>query len=193
MSLTEQRDIAISRLDELRRARAVALLDTGQVTLADAVVNVEQELASISDAEAEQVRRERAEAEAAESARLAELQGAMHASEAKRLDAISRAMDATRNLADALCDAIEANREITAAMAEIGGVQPQTHSENELVRRVTGMMAATLVKVRGRHLGDLYLRPLPYFDPADDWSAKEGREGTAGINSFLKLEQEEAE
>ena len=172
--LQQRRTEAQDRLEQLRTARGAALLDEGKFD-GNAIVDAEQELQALNDAEGEEVRRQRDEDEKKRKALLVQHRRDLAAMEGDRLAALREAEAGARQVVAGIARALAVNaRMATTCHAISGDSAPLPLNAAGFVTRLAGRLSAVMASVagHGHRLGFLEWRPAMYHE-RDDWAACE--------------------
>lgn len=166
-SMSDRRRDVEHRLETIRAARGVAMLD-GVNFDSQPLQSLECELEAITAAEGEASRREREATGKAEEARLKELRALLAQAEDRRLDAVERAEKAAHAYVAATKEVLDTSADI-ARISHGLGVNSTHHSAYEAELRLSLRLVCAmkpLTALRGA-FGQIRLPAAraPYYDP----------------------------
>lgn len=186
-SVDDRTTAARERVRELRSDRVKAALSGERFDHA-ALRDAEDELAALQDAAGELVRQARAKVAEAEADRVRRLRAEIGALATERGEAIEEAEALARGMVDALLRAEEARTQIASRFAAIEVRPPMRLDGVEQATRLSRGLSAVLGKLSrngtGGRWGELILRP-GFMQPDDAWLA-----GDVNLNEALRQEAE---
>jgi hypothetical protein len=171
--LTARKTDALTRLDTMRQERGAAMLDGADFDHA-AFAAVETELEALTEAEGEQVRRDRNAMARAEAERLNGLRNTLTIVEEQRLDAVDRAEKAARELADALKEVQARSADASKLIRALDAGNAMHLDAYSVELRLSNRLATALKPVTGlrRRFGQIVFPEAQnaYYSP---WRAAE--------------------
>jgi len=185
--LADRRSEIELRLAELKRERAVAMIDGHPFNSSAEIANLSEELDALADAEGEGIRREREAADAAREILRKKLQTNVIKQEARRLEIMQKAEDAATDLMVALQDIQILTDKQALALRTLGVRKAYEMSPNGVQRRISQHLAdimRPLLSSGGRY-GDMSL-PSPRDRPHSPWADAERKAADPEIQLALR-------
>ena len=185
-NLAERADVARERLETLRHERGAALLDDKPIAH-DPIIQVEQEIDALGEAEAEAVRRQREAAAVEIAATRKRLVGEIEQYEIERQAQLHKAQMAAHDLVAAMTAAMMAGSNMGIRFSQLGKASPMALSPSAFGARIGDRLGAILGTMSSfrTHMGAVKWRGT-YRLPTDDWAKQEAAEMASEIATLKK-------